>query len=63
MDMTKQERRIARELVAIYLIFAFIWEASYMATTTSIDWGSVPQWITAVVAFSAATIAAIGITI
>ena len=57
--MTKQERRIARDLAAIYLIFAFIWEGSHMA----VDWGNVPQWITAGVAGSAAIIAAIGIGI
>jgi uncharacterized membrane protein len=57
--MTKQERRIARDLAAIHLIFAFIWEGSHMA----VDWGNVPQWITAGVAGSVAIIAAIGIGI
>jgi hypothetical protein len=57
--MTKQERRIARELAAIYLIFAFSWGGSHMA----VDWGSVPQWITAGVAVSAATVAATGIAV
>jgi Domain of unknown function (DUF4760) len=57
--MMKQERRIGRELAAIYFIFAFIWVVSHMAT----DWGNVPQWITAGVADSAVTVAAIGIAI
>jgi hypothetical protein len=57
--MTKPERRIARELAAIYFIFAFIWGGSQMAT----EWGNVPQWITAGVAVSAVTVAAIGIVI
>jgi hypothetical protein len=57
--MTKQERRIARELAVIYFIFTFIWGGSYMTT----DWGNVPQWITAGVAVSAVTVAAVGIAI
>ena len=61
--MTKQERRIVCELAVIYLMFAFTWGGLHMAATSTIDWGSVPQWITAVVALSAATIAAIGIGI
>jgi hypothetical protein len=57
--MTKQERRIARELAVTYFIFTFIWGGSYMTT----DWGNVPQWITAGVAVSAVTVAAVGIAI
>jgi hypothetical protein len=59
--MTKQERRIARELAGIYLAFGLIWGASHMATTDV--WGNVPQWITAVVTFLAFITAAIGISI
>jgi hypothetical protein len=39
--MTKQERRIARELAPIYFIFGFVWGGSHMA----VEWGNVPQWI------------------
>jgi hypothetical protein len=55
--ITPQERRIVRDLAVIYGTYGIIWGSVYMAT----DWGSVPQWITASVAFGALIIAGVGI--
>jgi hypothetical protein len=57
--ITAQERQIARELSMIYLAYAGIVTATHMAT----DWGSVPQWITAIVAVFAVLVAAVGIAV
>lgn len=61
--MTKQERHIARELSAIYFVYGLTWGAWYVASKLNMDLGNVPQWITAIVAISAAAIAATGIAI
>jgi len=62
--LTAQERRIARELFVIYSIYGMIvggWH--HLSTTVGVDWGSVPQWITAGVAVCAAIIAVTGIAV
>jgi hypothetical protein len=61
--VTVQERKILRELSAIYAAFGFIAIGGYMASQAICDWGSVPQWITAIVAVVAVTVAAIGIAV
>lgn len=55
--MTSQERRIARELASIYLTYVAIIGAVKVSDT----WGTVPQWLTAFIAFGAAVIAVISI--
>jgi len=55
--ITAHERRIARELSIVYVVFGGIVTSVQMATA----WGSVPQWITAMVAAFALLVAAIGI--
>jgi hypothetical protein len=62
--VTAQERQIIRELGGCYVLFGFAaWGGGMAATTTGIDWGSVPQWITAVVAVFAVVVAATGIAV
>jgi hypothetical protein len=51
--MTEKERQIVRELGGTYLAFFIVIGACYMAT----DWGTVPQWVTAVIAATAGIIA------
>jgi anti-sigma-K factor RskA len=57
--ITAQERWIARDLSIIYFTYGTV----VTMAQTNIDWGSVPQWITAVVAVSAVFVAAIGIAV
>jgi hypothetical protein len=59
--ITAQERRIARELFIIYLISGTGAIGIHMVSQTSIDWGSVPQWVTATVAVFAVIVAGTGI--
>jgi Domain of unknown function (DUF4760) len=59
--LTAQERRILRELPAIYVLFGFIALGVHMASPATWDWGSVPQWITAIVAVFAVVAAGTGI--
>ena len=59
--ITAQERQIARELSIIYLIYGTGAIGIHMVSQTHLDWGSVPQWITAIVALSALIVAGTGI--
>jgi hypothetical protein len=52
--LAAQERRILRDLSIIYMIYVSGWIGVHMAS----DWGSVPQWITAIVAVVALAVAA-----
>jgi hypothetical protein len=52
--VTAQERKILRELSAIYVVFGLIAIGVHMVSPATWDWGSVPQWITATVAVIAA---------
>ena len=61
--VTAQERKILRELSAIYVVFGLIAIGVHMVSPATWDWGSVPQWITATVAVIAAGVAAVGIGI
>jgi hypothetical protein len=58
---TVQERRIIRDLSAIYLLFGVVTGGWSWGSTMNLDWGNVPQWITAVIAVCATAVAAIGI--
>jgi Domain of unknown function (DUF4760) len=60
---TVQERRIIRDLSAIYLLFGVVTGGWSWGSTMNLDWGNVPQWITAVIAVCATAVAAIGITV
>ncbi|HEY1747827.1 MAG TPA: DUF4760 domain-containing protein [Xanthobacteraceae bacterium] len=55
--MTAQERRITWELGSIYLAYVVIIGAVKMSG----GWGTVPQWLTVLIAFGAAVIAVISI--
>jgi hypothetical protein len=57
--MTAQEYRIVRDLSLIYVFYLSVLMVAHMA----VDWGSVPQWITAIVAVTAVGVAAIGIAV
>jgi hypothetical protein len=59
--ITAQERRIIRELPAIYLIFGVVVGGWSWGSAMESNWGTVPQWITAGIAFFALVVAAIGI--
>jgi len=61
--LTAQERRILYELPAIYIIYGLIYLGIYMAGSATWDWGSVPQWITAIVAVIAVAVAGTGIAV
>jgi hypothetical protein len=61
--MTAQERRIVRELSAIYTVFGLVIGGWQMASTSNLDWGNVPQWVTSTVAVVALTTTIIGIAI
>jgi hypothetical protein len=60
---TAQERKILREPPATYVVFGFVAIGVHMASPATWDWGSVPQWITAIVAVFAVAVAATGIAI
>jgi uncharacterized membrane protein YeiH len=57
--VTGQERKILRELPAIYIVYSLIAIVVHMDSTAT--WN--PQWITATVAVIAAVVAAVGIGI
>jgi hypothetical protein len=59
--ISPQERRIARELPIIYLIYGTVLIGIYVVARTSRDVGSLPQWITAIVALFALFVAGTGI--
>jgi hypothetical protein len=58
-----RERKILRELSAIYVVFGLVAIGVHMASPATWDWGTVPQWITAIVAVFAVVVAATGIGI
>jgi hypothetical protein len=61
--MTVKERQIARELTVIYTVYGLVAWGYYMISTSSLDWGSMPQWLTALIALCALAVAGIGIAV
>src|SRR5690349_21093001 len=58
--MSRQERQLVLELPLIYGVFGCFWWGIYMGSDA---WGSVPQWITALVAALALIVATTGVLV
>jgi hypothetical protein len=61
--MTVKERQIVRDLAVIYAVYGVVVGAWHMNWPSNLDWGNVPQWITATIAVAAVVVTGIGIAV